>query len=118
MILLEFIPKSQTCNLIGLILLSLPMIEMVAQLKVSANKFIETFPSNSSMLKYGVKVVSLSHKRLDLIMSSKTKMFFKFTKAKPKDKSKKKKLKKIKRVQAKSNQLRRKRNEKVHALLI
>ncbi len=65
LILLEFILKNLICNLIGLILLSLQMIEMVVQLKVSVNKFIETYQNNLNLPKYGEKVVSLYHKKWD-----------------------------------------------------
>jgi hypothetical protein len=39
------------------------MIEMVAALKVSVNKFIEIYQNNLNMLKYGVKVVNSFHKK-------------------------------------------------------
>ena len=85
------------------------MIEMDVVLKVFVNKFIEIYQNNSNMLKYGVKVVNLFHKKLVYYMYFKIKMYYKSIKAKLKGKSKSKKQNKI------SNQLKkilkRKKNE-------
>lgn len=69
------------------------------------------------MPKFGDKVVNLYHKKLDLIMFSKIKTFFKSIRARLKDKLRNKNSKKMK-MEAKSNPLKRKRNDKAHSLFI
>lgn len=107
----EYTPKSQTCSPTGLTRSSLQMIEMDAQLKVSANKSTETCLKSLNSLRYGVKVVSLYHKKWDWVMSLKMKTCSKFTKAKQKAKSRNKGSNKTKTSTKKSNQQKRRKSD-------
>lgn len=81
LISLEFTLKNPICNPIGLTPSFLLTTEMDAQLRVSANRFTEIFPNNSSTLKSGERVVSLFLKKLVWTIFYKMKMSFKYTKA-------------------------------------